>query len=147
MTTGRNDALVELARERQEKLDAAIVAWRASATDLHLWCGPQCGNCCSLAVTGPGLPLPSGAASTCTIGTISIIDEVRKASSARVRSVVVMSRSSTRTLARVARSMTMRRVMPGRMPPSGAVSSRSPCTTNTSMSPFKSFHSSGAVSS
>jgi Fe-S-cluster containining protein len=50
MTTGSNDTLVDLVKERQEELDAAIVAWRESATGLHLWCGPQCGNCCSLAV-------------------------------------------------------------------------------------------------
>lgn len=49
MTTGMGDALAGLARQRQAELDSAIAAWRAGA-GVRLWCGPGCGNCCSLAV-------------------------------------------------------------------------------------------------
>ena len=45
------DTLAGLARQRQRELDERIVAWRQdTAADLRLWCGPGCGNCCTLAV-------------------------------------------------------------------------------------------------
>ena len=49
MTTEMITALAQLALQRQVELDEAITAWRESA-DVHLWCGPACGNCCSLTV-------------------------------------------------------------------------------------------------
>lgn len=45
------EPLAELARQRQLELDERIAAWRrGAAIDVRLWCGPGCGNCCSLAV-------------------------------------------------------------------------------------------------
>ena len=45
------DRLTELARQRQDELDEQIAAWRAAAGNgLRLWCGPGCGNCCTLTV-------------------------------------------------------------------------------------------------
>ena len=45
------DALAELAGERQRELDGAIADWRQGpGADVRLWCGPGCGNCCSLTV-------------------------------------------------------------------------------------------------
>jgi len=46
-----NAPLAELARQRQAELDAAIAAWRqGDGAGVRLWCGPGCGNCCTLAV-------------------------------------------------------------------------------------------------
>lgn len=46
-----NSPLMELARHRQAELDSAIAAWRQGpGAGVRLWCGPGCGNCCSLAV-------------------------------------------------------------------------------------------------
>ena len=43
--------LVELARQRQAELDERIARWRQGpGAGVRLWCGPGCGNCCSLAV-------------------------------------------------------------------------------------------------
>ena len=43
--------LVELARQRQAELDERIALWRQGpGAGVRLWCGPGCGNCCSLAV-------------------------------------------------------------------------------------------------
>ncbi len=42
-------ALTELARARQAELDERIAAWRTAA-GIRLWCGPGCGNCCTLTV-------------------------------------------------------------------------------------------------
>lgn len=51
MTVETIEALAGLARQRQLELDEWIAAWRLSAgAGVHLWCGPRCGNCCSLAV-------------------------------------------------------------------------------------------------
>jgi Fe-S-cluster containining protein len=45
------EPLAELARQRQLELDERIAAWRqGAAVDVRLWCGPGCGNCCTLAV-------------------------------------------------------------------------------------------------
>ena len=45
------DGLTELARQRQEELDEQIDTWRADAgKGLRIWCGPGCGNCCTLTV-------------------------------------------------------------------------------------------------
>lgn len=44
-------ALMELTRQRQAELDETIAAWREEAgANVRLWCGPGCGNCCSLTV-------------------------------------------------------------------------------------------------
>lgn len=46
-----NVAPTGLVRQRQEELDKAIAAWReGQGTDVRLWCGPGCGNCCTLTV-------------------------------------------------------------------------------------------------
>jgi Fe-S-cluster containining protein len=51
LTTERNAALLELTRQRQAELDEAIATWRlGDGSDVRLWCGPGCGNCCSLTV-------------------------------------------------------------------------------------------------
>lgn len=52
MMTGHDiTALTELVRQRQSELDEGIAAWRQGATaNVRIWCGPGCGNCCSLAV-------------------------------------------------------------------------------------------------
>jgi Fe-S-cluster containining protein len=51
MTLETIEALAGLARQRQLELDEWIAAWRQGAgAGVHLWCGPGCGNCCSLAV-------------------------------------------------------------------------------------------------
>jgi Fe-S-cluster containining protein len=51
MTSGMIDALAELARQRQAELDDEIATWRErSGKGLRLWCGPGCGNCCTLTV-------------------------------------------------------------------------------------------------
>lgn len=51
MTAETFTALAELARERQAELDVAIRAWRqGTGADVRLWCGPGCGNCCTLTV-------------------------------------------------------------------------------------------------
>ena len=43
--------LVELARQRQTELDERIAFWRhGTGAGVRLWCGPGCGNCCTLAV-------------------------------------------------------------------------------------------------
>jgi hypothetical protein len=43
--------LVELARQRQTELDERIALWRhGEGAGVRLWCGPGCGNCCTLAV-------------------------------------------------------------------------------------------------
>jgi hypothetical protein len=58
-------ALAELARQRQEELDAAIAAWRQEAgAGVHLWCRPGCGNCCTLAVN---TTLPEALAIACSL--------------------------------------------------------------------------------
>lgn len=45
------EPLAQLAGQRQADLDSAIAAWRAGAgTGGRLWCGPGCGNCCTLTV-------------------------------------------------------------------------------------------------
>lgn len=44
-------ALAKLAGERQTELDVAISDWRQGpGADVRLWCGPGCGNCCTLTV-------------------------------------------------------------------------------------------------
>lgn len=44
-------ALADLARQRQTELDEQITAWRRQeGSSVRLWCGPGCGNCCTLAV-------------------------------------------------------------------------------------------------
>ena len=44
-------ALAGLVRQRQKELDEGIGAWqRDDAADVRIWCGPRCGNCCSLTV-------------------------------------------------------------------------------------------------
>lgn len=43
------DPLTKLACQRQAEFDKAIAAWRDEA-GVRLWCGPGCGNCCSLTV-------------------------------------------------------------------------------------------------
>jgi Fe-S-cluster containining protein len=46
-----HEILTVLARQRQAELDAAIAAWhQAEGARTRLWCGPGCGNCCTLAV-------------------------------------------------------------------------------------------------
>ncbi|MCM2265210.1 MAG: YkgJ family cysteine cluster protein [Desulfuromonadales bacterium] len=51
MTAAKCAALAELARERQMELDGAIAAWRQGpGADVRFWCGPGCGNCCTLTV-------------------------------------------------------------------------------------------------
>ena len=51
MLTGKLAALAQLAGERQAQLDGEIAAWRhGPGAAVRLWCGPGCGNCCSLAV-------------------------------------------------------------------------------------------------
>ncbi len=46
-----NEALAALARRRQTELDEGIAAWRqGDGASVRIWCGPGCGNCCSLAV-------------------------------------------------------------------------------------------------
>ena len=51
MTGASSASLPELAGERQQELDTAIAAWRtADGAGVRLWCGPGCGNCCTLAV-------------------------------------------------------------------------------------------------
>lgn len=43
--------LAELTRQRQAELDEQIGAWcRDEGSGVRLWCGPGCGNCCTLAV-------------------------------------------------------------------------------------------------
>jgi len=43
--------LVKLARQRQTELDELIARWRQGpGVGVRLWCGPECGNCCTLAV-------------------------------------------------------------------------------------------------
>jgi len=51
MSTEMTAALIELSRQRQAEFDSELSAWRDSdGAGLRLWCGPGCGNCCSLAV-------------------------------------------------------------------------------------------------
>ena len=51
MITGMIPALADLVRQRQAELDKQIGAWRQGAgAGVRLWCGPGCGNCCTLAV-------------------------------------------------------------------------------------------------
>lgn len=51
MTTDGCAALAELTRQRQAELDGQIDDWRTGVSDgLRLWCGPGCGNCCTLTV-------------------------------------------------------------------------------------------------
>jgi len=46
-----NAALLALTRQRQAELDEGITAWRQqTGAKVRLWCGPGCGNCCSLTV-------------------------------------------------------------------------------------------------
>ena len=46
-----NSALLELTRQRQAELEESIAAWlRETGAKVRLWCGPGCGNCCSLTV-------------------------------------------------------------------------------------------------
>lgn len=43
--------LAQLAVDRQAQLDEGISAWRNGAgSGVHLWCMPECGNCCTLTV-------------------------------------------------------------------------------------------------
>lgn len=45
------DALTQLAAQRQAELDKGITAWRETVgAAMRLWCGPGCGNCCTLPV-------------------------------------------------------------------------------------------------
>jgi hypothetical protein len=45
------DSLAKLARQRQTELDGQLAAWRQGpGAGARLWCGPGCGNCCTLAV-------------------------------------------------------------------------------------------------
>lgn len=51
MTAAICSALVDLARQRQTELDERIAAWRQEpGAGVRLWCGPGCGNCCTLTV-------------------------------------------------------------------------------------------------
>ncbi len=51
MKTEMLTALTSLARQRQAELDSGIVSWREETGDgVRLWCGPGCGNCCTLTV-------------------------------------------------------------------------------------------------
>jgi Fe-S-cluster containining protein len=51
MTATTIAALTDLARQCQVELDGGIAAWRMrEGANLRLWCGPGCGNCCTLAV-------------------------------------------------------------------------------------------------
>jgi hypothetical protein len=51
MKTEMIAALTSLARQRQAELDSGIVSWREEAgAGVRLWCGPRCGNCCTLTV-------------------------------------------------------------------------------------------------
>lgn len=51
MTIGTFEKLAELARQRQIELDEALAAWRqGQGAGVRLWCGPGCGNCCTLTV-------------------------------------------------------------------------------------------------
>lgn len=51
MTTGMIAALTELAGQCQAELGNGITAWREGAgAGVRLWCGPGCGNCCTLTV-------------------------------------------------------------------------------------------------
>lgn len=46
-----NEDLAGQAAPSRAELDRKIAAWRQGpGAGLHLWCGPGCGNCCSLAV-------------------------------------------------------------------------------------------------
>ncbi len=49
---GRNTAvLTRLARQRQTELDEGIASWQqGDAAKIRIWCGPGCGNCCTLTV-------------------------------------------------------------------------------------------------
>lgn len=45
------EALVALAGQRQTELDIEIASWRTDlAATTRIWCGPGCGNCCTLTV-------------------------------------------------------------------------------------------------
>jgi Fe-S-cluster containining protein len=51
MTDELLTTLADLARQYQAEFDADLTAWRAAAgANVKLWCGPECGNCCTLAV-------------------------------------------------------------------------------------------------
>jgi Fe-S-cluster containining protein len=51
MSQETNAPLADLARQRQAELDERIARWRQGpGAGVRLWCGPGCGNCCSLAV-------------------------------------------------------------------------------------------------
>lgn len=51
MSMATFDALAEIVLQRQTELDERIAAWRQEpAADVRLWCGPGCGNCCTLSV-------------------------------------------------------------------------------------------------
>jgi Fe-S-cluster containining protein len=51
MTKETFATLAELAGQRQIELDEAIAAWRqGQGAGVRLWCGPGCGNCCTLTV-------------------------------------------------------------------------------------------------
>lgn len=67
MSPETNAHLVELARQRQVELDSAIAAWRQEdGAGVRLWCGPGCGNCCTLAVN---VTLPEAQAIAAALGT------------------------------------------------------------------------------
>ena len=51
MSQETNAPLADLARQRQAELDERIARWRQGpGAGVRLWCGPGCGNCCTLAV-------------------------------------------------------------------------------------------------
>jgi Fe-S-cluster containining protein len=51
MTAELSAELHALTRQRQRELDEAIAAWRqGDGANMRIWCGPGCGNCCSLTV-------------------------------------------------------------------------------------------------
>lgn len=51
MTSATVTALAALAHQRQAEFDEALAAWRqGTGAGVRLWCGPGCGNCCTLTV-------------------------------------------------------------------------------------------------
>lgn len=91
MTMGILTSLAQMAGERQAELDGSIAGWRAeTGKGLRLWCGPGCGNCCTLSVNAT---LPEALAIAATLDSNSeerlvakaarVIDHARHCSDAR----------------------------------------------------------------